>query len=184
MSNIRVSSRLAILEAAFRVLNENPTATLGEIATRAGVGRATLHRHFPGRAELLRILARTAMDELDAAVESATARAASHTDALRLSLEAMIPLANRQWFLANDPIAHDPDIAKALAVDRSLLDDTIEAARAEDAFAPDVPTKWIAECYDAVLYAAWTMVRDGDATPRQAADLAWRTLMTGIGEHQ
>ena len=181
MSDIRVSSQSAIIEAAFQLLNENPTATLSEIAKRAGVGRATLHRQFPGRTELLRTLARTAMQELDTAVLDATADAKSHTDALRQSLEAMIPLANRQWFLANDPIAHDPQIAAALAADRHLLDETIEAARAEGAFAPDLPTKWISEIYDGVLYAAWTLVRDGDATPRQAAELAWRTLTSGLG---
>ena len=181
MSDIRVSTRDAIVEAAFQLLNEAPTATLGDIAKRAGVGRATLHRHFPGRTELLRTLARTAMKELDAAVEAATADAASHTDALRLSLAAMIPLANRQWFLANDPIAHEPDIAATLADDRRLLDEAIAAAQDEGAFAPDLPAKWISETYDALLFAAWTMVRDGDAMPRQAADLAWRTLINGAG---
>ncbi len=181
MKSIRVSTSDAIVEAAFQLLNEHPTASLGDIAARAGVGRATLHRHFPGRAELMRALAKTAMTELDEAVELATEDATSHTEALRLALEAMIPLATRQWFLANDPIAHDPEIARAMSADRRLLDDAIIAARGEGAFALDLPVAWIAEIYDAVLFAAWTLVRAGDATHRQAADLAWRTLLNGVG---
>ena len=181
MSNVRVSAHDAIVEAAFQLLNEVPTASLGDIAKRAGVGRATLHRHFPGRTELMRTLARTAMDELDAAVEAATANAPSYTEALRLSLAAMIPLASRQWFLANNPIVNDPRIAAALAEDRRLLDEAIAEAQNEGAFAPELPAKWISETYDALLFAAWTMVRDGDATPRQAAELAWRTLIKGVG---
>ena len=126
MSSIRVSSRDAILEAAFQLLNLRPTASLADIAARAGVGRATLHRHFPGRADLMRALAGQAMEELEAAVEHATRDAETHAKALERAMAAMIPLATRQWFLATDPVAHDPDIARRLARDRDALDAEIE----------------------------------------------------------
>ena len=173
-------SRTAILEAAFDLLNRNPSATLAEIATHAGVGRATLHRHFDGRRDLMLALARNATEELDAAVEAATAGAQTHTEGLRLALEAMIPLATRQWFLATDPIARDPEVAGALAEEKRLLKAEIDAARAEGAFAPQFTTEWIAETYEALLFAAWALVRDGEATPKQAALMAWTTFSNGL----
>jgi len=43
----------AILEAAHDLLAQSPTASMNEIAKRAGVGAGTLYRHFPTREELI-----------------------------------------------------------------------------------------------------------------------------------
>jgi len=180
MSVLRPSSRDAIVEAAFAVFSERPNASLGDVAARAGVGRATLHRHFPGRAELIRALSLAAAEELDRAVEEATADARSATEALSSSLHAIVPLANRQWFLAQDWLETDPDVAAAYAADRDELRDAIDAAKGEGCFAADVPTPWLVDAYEHLVYAAWSQVRTGEATPKQAADLAWRTLTQGL----
>ena len=181
MTTIRPKPNDAIVEAAFRVFSRRPRASLAEVAEEAGVGRATLHRYFKTREALMATLAKVALEELNAAVDAATENAESHTEGLRLALGAMVPLAERHWFLANEPVEADPEIAAAFQKDRDLMRQEIDAARAEGAFPSDAPTQWIAEAYDALLYAAWTLVREGEATPTQAADLAWRTLTTGVG---
>ena len=180
MSKIRPDTRIAILEAGFQVFSTDPSASLGDVADHAGVGRATLHRYFASREILMIALAKQAMAELNEAVDAATANAESHTHGLRLALDAIIPLANRQAFLANQPVDDDPEIAAAYQADLAELRDEIDAARGEGLFSPDVPTEWIAQTYDALIYAAWQMVRDGHATPRQASGLAWRTLTLGL----
>ena len=182
MTQIRPETRDAIVEAAFLVLNEKPSASLGDIALRAGVGRATVHRYFPGRAELMRALALTAMQELDDAVEAATADAESWEEGFRLSLHAIVPLAARQWFLANEGLEADPEVAAAYRKSMDELRRDIEEAKEEGAFAADIPSDWIAEAYEALTYAAWSQVRRGEATPKQAAELAWRTLAFGVKE--
>jgi len=182
MSVIKLSSRDAILEAAFQVFSRTPTATLADVAAHAGVGRATLHRHFASRSDLLVALTHVALQELDEAVAEATVNASSHGEGLRLALEAIIPLADRQGFLALEPVDQDPAVAKALERQRSETRAEIDAAKREGVFARDVPTLWIAEAYDALIYAGWAMVRSGEATPRQAAAFAWRTLTSGLKE--
>ncbi len=126
-------------------------------------------------------LAVTALEELSAAVDTATADALSYGEGLRLALHAIVPLATRHWFLAHEPVEHLPDVAAIYARDQAELHDAIDHAKAEGTFANDVPTVWIAESYDALIYAAWALVRDGEATPRQAAEMAWRTLTQGTG---
>ncbi|MDP2581089.1 helix-turn-helix domain-containing protein [Shimia thalassica] len=169
-----------ILEAAFALFAVKPTATLAEVAKKADVGRATLHRLFKGRDDLMAALAHRAMAELDQAVDQATKNAANFTDGLRLTLEAMIPLAERQLFLANEPVDHMPSVAKELAKQRAELTDLVEAAKHEGSFDNAVPTAWIAQSFEALTYAAWTMVCEGEATPKQASALAWRTLTIGV----
>lgn len=180
MKKIKPSSRDAILEAAFHTFSQRPGASLGDVAEHAGVGRATLHRHFSSRQTLMVALAQTALEELNEAVDIAVVGAQNHTDGLRLAFAAIIPLANRQWFLSHEPVDDDPEVAAAYKADITELHKEIEAAKAEGGLAPDLSTKWIAATYENLIYAAWTMVREEEATPSQAADMAWRTFMNGV----
>lgn len=61
--------REAILEAARAELGEDPSAGLQRIAERAGVHRATLHRHFRTREELLSALFGRYVDEVAARLD-------------------------------------------------------------------------------------------------------------------
>ena len=120
--------------------------------------------------------------KINAAVEAATLDAQTHTDGLRLSISAIIPLANRQWFLSHELFEENSEIVTAYEAGIAELHKEIEAAKMEGSFDSDLPTKWIAETYENLIYAAWTMVRDEDATPSQAADMAWRTFMKGVSQ--
>ena len=120
------------------------------------------------------------MTELDQAIAQATANAQSHEEGFRLSLEAIVPLANRQWFLANEGLEVDDETAKAYRDSRDELCRDIELAKQEGVFDPALPTLWIAETYENLTYAAWSMVRSGEATASQAAGFAWQTFSNGL----
>ncbi|MFD2792163.1 TetR/AcrR family transcriptional regulator [Promicromonospora vindobonensis] len=60
-----------ILDAAQSVLTGDPSASMEQIAATAGVGRATVHRHFPSRQSLLDAL----VEDLNARYRSAFERA-------------------------------------------------------------------------------------------------------------
>ncbi len=181
MNKIRPQARDAILEAAFQVFGRDPTASLADIAEHAGVGRATLHRHFKGRDDLMVALAHTAMRELDEAVDAATENAPTYTEALRITLAAVIPLADRQWFLSREPVEHDPEVMAGYQRQLQELTDAIDQAKAEGGFSANIPTSWIVQAFDHLVYAAWESIRTGEATPGQASELAWRTLTKGLG---
>ena len=180
MNKIRPDSKDAVLEAAFQVFAENPKAGLGEVAARAGVGRATLNRHFAGRGDLMQALAKTALAELDEAVKAATSAAPSYEEGFRLSFHAIIPLADRQWFLAHEDFDPNSDIAVAYAASQDQLIADIKDAQNNGFLDPQMPAIWIAEVYENLIYAAWSLVRSGDATPKQAAELAWRSFCSGV----
>jgi AcrR family transcriptional regulator len=54
----------AILEVAHDLLASSPTASMNEIAKRAGVGAGTLYRHFPTREDLILAVYRHDMQKL------------------------------------------------------------------------------------------------------------------------
>jgi serine phosphatase RsbU (regulator of sigma subunit) len=55
-----------IVESAARLLKEDPDASLDAISAAAGLGRATVYRHFHGRRELVAVARRHAQDAADA----------------------------------------------------------------------------------------------------------------------
>ncbi len=180
-NSIRPTTRDAIIEAAFAVFSKNPSAALSDVATLAGVGRATLHRHFAGRDELMRELAKIASKEMDAAVEEACADATSYSEVARLALQALIPLGDRHGFLALETFADDPELQAEYAREQKETAEMVDAAKGEGLFDTSVPISWIVQAYDHLIYAGWESVKAGETTHSQAAALAWRTLIHGVG---
>ncbi|MDO9355323.1 MAG: helix-turn-helix domain-containing protein [Solirubrobacteraceae bacterium] len=64
------ANRQKILQAAhFQFAQDGPDASLNEVARRAGVGVATLYRHFPARDDLVAAVYANELDELGTAVD-------------------------------------------------------------------------------------------------------------------
>lgn len=175
----KLNSREAIIEAAFALYNENPSASLADIADRAGVGRATLHRHFKGRDDLMRVLASQAIEEIDAVALDAFSQSASSIDALQKVMAAIIPLANRQWFLAYENFGDEPEISKAYKRQLNGTEQLIASAKKEGAIKSGLPDSWLARVYDNLIFAAWEMIQEQELTPKQAEQFAWITFCEG-----
>ena len=75
--------REQLLRAAADFLGRRPNATQDEIAAAVGVSRATLHRHFAGRAALLEALDELAVAQMDQALKTARLQEDSAIEALR-----------------------------------------------------------------------------------------------------
>lgn len=176
----KIATADAIAEAAFSVLSTNPGANLADIANEAGVTRATLHRYFPSREHLIEALARIAIQEMDSAIEAACANVTSAGEGLRKAMAALIPLGDRHGFLAHEQLDYDDAIELEFVRIREETAEWIDAAKLEGVFDQHIPTEWINRAYDYLLYCAWDSVRNEEATAKQAADLAWRTLTTGL----
>lgn len=58
-------NRAKIIDAARRALADNEDTSIRAIAAKAGLGRGTVHRHFPTREELMDAVRRQARDDAD-----------------------------------------------------------------------------------------------------------------------
>lgn len=178
---LRPSARRAIVDAAIRLWSVNPGATLHEVAMRAGVGRATLHRQFHGRDALLAEVARTCIDEMRGAVGGLVAPGASAGERLRGMFEAVIPLGDRYSFLQRESVTD----GAAVAGYRAQLDwvaALVADLKAEGDIAPEVPSAWVVAQIDQLVWTAWNETARGRVAAADAASLAVRTLLEGLGE--
>ncbi len=171
-----------LLDAAAVILAQDPSATLGEISERAGVGRATLHRHFATRRDLIRALTLDALQRIEVATAEIGTVSEDPQGALRRLTEAIVPLGDRFRFLSSGPLDHD-DAEVRVIYDRqtSALTALAEAMKAEALIAPDIPTAWATATIDALIYAAWQAVEDGEIARRDAPAHVFRTLTRGLG---
>ena len=173
------SVRARILEAASSLLARDPTACTD--AEAAGVGRATVHRHFPARADLMRALAVEAMAQGRAALDRARLDEGPAVAALGRLVAALVPMGDRFHFLLLEP-QHgvDPEYEVAEKELSAVLEEFAERGRQEGVFAPEVPPIWFVDALAALVFAAWESVHAGRIAARDAPGLVTRTLVSGL----
>lgn len=179
----RLPSRAAIAEAGITALADNPAASLSAIADAAGVSRATLHRYFPDRQALIDAVSLQAIRETDAAVSAIDWEGMTSQEYLLAVFEAVIPLGDRYHLLSRAPLDAASDAVRdAYARQLRGVDAMVRWMAREGLLASAVPAAWAALVIDALMYTAWTAVRDGAVAPRDAAALACRTCLRGLSE--
>lgn len=160
-----------LLDTAAEVLVANPAAPLGTVAQAAGIGRTTLHNHYPTRQELLVAVAHHCLNRCGEALDGATT--------LRPLVTALVPVGAQLAFLFRHPsLDADAELAqriKALDVPvTSVVEGTPELRS-------DRPSWWIVSTIYALIYVAWEGIAGGYLAPRDAPDLVLDTLLTGVG---
>ena len=121
----------AIIEAGIRVFLTNPGAGMSEVARVAGVGRATLYRHFSSQEELMRRLALVCVAETSAAVEHLGDL--QGLEALGASIDCLMPVADRFILLSTlwSFAELDEDVSFKIGQLFNGLSDIVEQGKAQ-----------------------------------------------------
>ena len=174
-------TRQRLIELATATLARDATAPMSAIAAAAGVGRATLHRYFPRREDLLREIALEAIRKTHEVVAPVYADARSALDALERTIHAIVPLGGSYHFLTTEAsVNQDPAVAAAYERQTVGMRELTDMLKAEGSLAADVPTAWFVAAFDGLIYAAWKAVAEGDIAPNDAGALVFRTLIEGL----
>ncbi|MFE5619268.1 TetR/AcrR family transcriptional regulator [Streptomyces sp. NPDC056524] len=154
--------RAQVLRSAAALLSRKSTATMDEVARAAGIGRATLHRHFAGRDALVRALEAMGLVEFEAACDAARLDEGPADEALRRLVAETEPNAPLLAFLVTENQLFEGD-----DVDEgwSRLDARVSAlfrrGQEEGTFRIDLSPAWLTEAlYGLVSACAWS-VMDG-----------------------
>lgn len=176
------SARERLLLAATAVWAADPSAPLDAVAEAAGVGRATLHRHFPARADLMRAAALDGITALETALNDAALDQRAPSDAVDALIDLLVPFGERLHFLlVTGDLVGDAEVTAAEARVDEPIRTVLDRATAAGVFRADVPAAWRFAALEALIYAAWTGVADGDLARRDAARLVRDTIRRGLG---
>jgi TetR/AcrR family transcriptional regulator, mexCD-oprJ operon repressor len=176
-----VRNRSAILDAAVDVLADDPSASLADVARRAGLGRATLYRHFPSREALRDAIRQEALARAETALARARLDEVPAREGVRRAAEVLVPLGVRFRVLLAEGADTDPDFVAAR--DRALAPLLALVARAvgEEAVDPAVDPGWAGMVLANLLVTAARAAGAGLIDPAEAGELVSRTLFDGVG---
>lgn len=178
-SSSRARTRRAILDAAAHVLGRDATASLGDVADAAGVGRSTLHRYFPERADLVRALARHVMELSDLAVTKAMPESGDPVEALRRVAESFFDLGPVLMYLYSEPLlAHDQDFWASMTSSEDPLECVF--TRTPERFTPALPISWVRKAFWSLLYAGWDAAREDGLARHEVIDAMMTTFTRGV----
>lgn len=174
-----IQSENAIIEAGIRTLISNPAASMSDIAAAAGVGRATLYRHFDSKEVLIQHLAVICLREINSATESI-----SHLkgcSALEATIDAVMPIADRFRFLTSlwGMFFESEKVNQIIEMQHKEIYEMVNDAKRKGEINESLPTKWIASIFDGTLAVAWELLESGDVTPNEAAEYAKQTFFNG-----
>ncbi|MEU2157504.1 MULTISPECIES: helix-turn-helix domain-containing protein [unclassified Streptomyces] len=149
--------REQVLRAAAALLARKSTATMDEVARAAGIGRATLHRHFAGRSALVKALESLGIQEFEAAIDRAGIDRGDTVDGLRRLIAEMEPVADLLAFLVTENELFEGD---EMDEGWARLDARVSAlfrrGQEEGAFRIDLSAAWLTEAlYGLIGSCAW-----------------------------
>lgn len=177
-----------IATAAVRLLNANPTASMADIAAAANISRATLHRHFSSREELIRHLGGLSLRSWEQALDDAAIDAAASSGDAETLRQAFAGLceylahdAEKYGFTLTEPsLESDPHIepqAKRL-VERERRFYT--ACQAAGVIRADLPPAWVSDAIFGLLVGLREALRYGEVAVADIPRLLRLTITEGI----
>lgn len=181
-----VQSRNALISGGRQLLLRDASASLSDTAKFAGVGRATLYRHFTTRESLVLAIFIDSLELLDQEMTALQSTGARGRVALEAMVERLLPNAEHLRFVG---IYWDQLATKALSTQEiqaaeTAMHDIIIDAQSEGSLRQDLPVFWISATIDSLLFSAWELLQDGSVSHEEAARIVLTTLFQGIATPQ
>ncbi|WP_329114551.1 TetR/AcrR family transcriptional regulator [Streptomyces sp. NBC_01465] len=169
-----------VLRAAAVLLTRKATSTMDEVARAAGIGRATLHRHFAGREALVRALENLGIQEFESALDAARLDEGPAGDALRRLIGEVEPVAGLLAFLVTENQLFE---GEAINDGWARLDARVAAlfrrGQEQGEFRIDLTPAWLTEAlYGLIGSCAWA-VQDGRVAPKDFQYMIAELLLGG-----
>ncbi|MDR8411146.1 TetR/AcrR family transcriptional regulator [Nonomuraea sp. 3-1Str] len=180
-------SRDQIMSAAIRHLNADPAASMAQIAEAAGVSRATLHRHFSSREDLMVSLGHRARERwADAQTAAGITEAVASGEPARLEralhalLTALVGIADEYGFgLADHALVTHPELLRRFEELEEREVALYTAAQQAGLLRADLPARWLSSAVFGLLVAARESLRRGDIARREVPRLLLGTFLYG-----
>lgn len=168
-----------ILESAVHVFALDPAAGMGEVAEHAGVGRATLYRHFPCRDDLMAAIKAHAREEVVTVVESLPTDEGSALESIESIVGAVIVLGDRYRFISGWRTDGD-DAQEPRERISAALRAAVERGQRRGEITKSIPADWAVMVIRSLMLATIEQLSDGAMSDRDAERLVKRIVVQGL----
>ncbi|WP_157245696.1 TetR/AcrR family transcriptional regulator [Nonomuraea typhae] len=177
-----------IVNAAIRHLNMVPAASMAEIAQAAGISRATLHRHFSTRDDLLHEMGVRAMDSWAHVHESVGLsegmKAGLDADGIkdlldRLLIKTLDSIDEHGFALTENALSGYEDLVRRAEELEKVEIALFAAAQRAGVLRAELPVRWVSNTVYGLLVAIRDSLRRGDVARRDIPTLFLDTFYRG-----
>lgn len=132
-------TRAAILAAARELLQSGRDVPMYEIGRHAGIGQATLYRHFPDRAAIVATIAHEYVDRIETVAASRQTDSHAIIDVLREAVQMLVCIHDILGILRNDATLA-PVLAELRQRVRTVFDTTLNRSPRDPLLRADLGT--------------------------------------------
>jgi len=176
-----LQERQELLRLLAEALTANASASTGEIAAAAGVSRATLHRVFGGRDDLVATVYGWLLEQCDRVFDGSGIDDGPVLESFDRLVEDSYPIAQAYWMLIAKPeLESVPELRKGIEDLDGHLERFFARGQAEGVFRPDLPPRWLVYSLGGQIMSAWYLVDDGHAGAREVPRLVRAAVIDGI----
>lgn len=187
-SSVGVSHEELVV-SALRALNADPGASMAQIASVAGVGRATLHRHFATRDDLIREIGERSIARWEASLRSSgvldlgeSADAAAYRSALVDLVDRYVQdAADFGFALTNPELDRDHEFHDRCMALVALETGVFAAAQRAGVFRDDLPAEWVGHVLFGLLKSAVDARHYESVAPRLIPGLVSSSFFAAVG---
>jgi TetR/AcrR family transcriptional repressor of mexCD-oprJ operon len=167
-----------ILDAAAACLSRSTTASVGEIAQAAGVGRVTVYGHFPSREALIEATLTRLLDRGET-VLAGVDLSGDPREALRRLIESSWRLiADASAVLEAATATLPPGRIRELhAKPARRVEELIRRGQSDGAFRTDLPASWLVSVLHHIMKGAAADISGGRLDPSDAPHLITATVL-------
>ncbi|MEU3465080.1 TetR/AcrR family transcriptional regulator [Streptomyces sp. NPDC006733] len=170
-----------VLRDAAALLSRRATASMDEIAKAAGISRATLHRHFPGRDALVRALGLLGIAQMDERLDAARIEEGDPVEAVRRLIDEAIPVAGFLAFLYGENQLYDlPEVNEGWEQVGERVSALFRRGQEQGLFRYDLTPDWLGEALYALIAASAWCVQDGRMARNDSARMVRELLLGGM----
>lgn len=174
-----VRYRAAIIDAACRVLNDRPAASVEEIAAAAGVTRQTVYAHFASRERLIAAVIERVTAEVVAATDAAAIDDGPPAAALERLLRVWWQLLARYPFLLQESVVsmNQQDAHESHQPIFAPLERLVRRGQEAGAFDRQLSPTWLLAATVGLGHAAGGEVSAGRMTLEEAGEAFRRSVV-------
>ncbi len=176
-----------VLRTAAELLTRRATASMDDIARAAGISRATLHRHFPGREALVRALGAMGVAQMLERLDAARIEQGDPVEAVRRLIAEAVPVSGFLAFLyGENQLDESAEINAGWARIDARVGALFRRGQEQGVFRYDLTPSWLGEALYALIAASGWAVQDGTMAPRDAGRMVGDLLLGGMlrGPHE
>lgn len=162
------------------VIAQDRGASMGDIAARVGVSRATLTRLFSTREGMIDTMGRRILAHCEEVLDEARLDEAPVDEALAVlvrNYDVLAQLWNVVYVEAD--VLGVPELSDAADVVVERITDFVVRGQGDGLFRTDMPATWLASTLCSLAECAWELVGEGDMGERQAPDYLTKLLLDG-----